>query len=110
MLRPNVAGRVTPNTRLARAAFGRGAPHPGVSKPEAGEHDNGCVVARAICDGNSHMNIVGRSFSVRRNHIEISVFCEHPGIDELILRKFQTAAPVSLDELIIWERRLRVFV
>jgi hypothetical protein len=56
------------------------------------------------------MNIVGRLFCVLRDDVEISVFCEHPRIDELVLRKFQATAAAFLDELIVGECSLRVFV
>src|SRR5271165_875863 len=110
MFSPNVASRVAPNARLARATFLRETPRPSVSKPEAGEHDDGCGFARAICDGNSNMNIVGRLFCVLRNDIEISILREHPGIDKLVLRKFETAPGIFLDELIVGKRYLGVFV
>jgi len=103
MLSPNVASRVAPDSRLARATFVRETPRPSVSKPKAGKHHDGGRFARPICDSNSHMNIVWRLFCVLSKDIEISIFCEHLGIDKLIFRKFQTAPAVFLDELIVGE-------
>ena len=103
MLSPNVTCRVAPNTRLARATFVRETPRPSVSKPEAGKYYDGGGFARPICDSNSHMNIVGRLFCVLRNDIEIAILSERPGIDKLILRKFQTVPAVFFDELLVGE-------
>jgi len=103
MLSPNVASRVAPNTRLARGTFVRKTPRPIVAKPEPGKHHDGGGFIGAISDCKSHMNIVGRLFCVLGKNIEISIFCEGSGIGKLILRKFQTAPAVFLDELIVGE-------
>jgi hypothetical protein len=56
------------------------------------------------------MNIVRRLFCVLRNDIEIAILSEHPGIDKLILRKFQTVPAVFFDELLVGECYLGVFI
>src|SRR6516225_219211 len=110
MFSSNAASCVAPDTWLALATFVRETPRPGVSKPEAGKYHDGGGFARPICDSNSHMNIVGRLFCILRNDIEISILGEHPGIAKLVLRKLQTPPAVFLDELIVGECYLGVFI
>ena len=110
MVRSNLAGLVAPDTRLAEATFVRAAPRPRVPKPEAGKYNNESGFIRTICDGNSHMNIVGFLFCVLRKDIEISIFGERSSIKELVLREFQTAPAVFMNEWIVGKWVLGVLV
>lgn len=63
-----------------------------------------------IVDRDSHENIVGVGFGIFDGHIAVAIIGKNACVDQLELRIVESTLMVLVDELLIGEGRLRVFV
>src|SRR6516165_4067671 len=66
-----------------RSCSGIVSPGPGVPEPDRWQKMNVRALGRVIRDADSNQNILGRALRVLHHHVEIAVFREHAGIDQL---------------------------
>ncbi len=71
---------------------------------------NGSLLRAAIVDSDAHQDVVDTGLGVFDLDIEIAVVFEQPGIDELVFRLPDAAAPALLDQAAVRKFGLRVFV
>ena len=85
-------------------------PGPGVAKPQCGQYVQvrrfGATVDRLDLDE----QILRTSLGVLHEHIEVTVFLKHPGVQQFVFEILPAAAAVGLNEVGIREWRLRVLV
>src|SRR5471030_2644380 len=102
--------------RLAFAQFGLldllhlAAPSPRIAEPDGGKHVERRRLGTAVENCDTDRYVVRRGLGILHKDIEIPVFAEDPGIDQLVLR-VQTAAPtVLLPDPLVWEFGLRILI
>ena len=83
---------------------------PAVVEPEGGQHgDIGCFVI-AVMDIDPDEDVAGVLFRVADGDVEVFLFIEDAGVEDLVFRLLTRAFAVLLQQLFIGEFLLRVFV
>ena len=81
---------------------------PGVAEPEGRQQVEGRLLRAPVMDGDLYQDILRGRLRVLHEDVEVAVAVEYPGIDELVLQVIPVALAVGLDEVVVWERGLRV--
>ena len=83
---------------------------PGVAEPEGGEHVKRSSLAAAVRRTDPDEHVFRRSLGIFHEYIEIPVFVEHAGIEQLVLEVLPRPPAVSLPQIPIRKRPLRILV
>src|SRR5262244_3563794 len=100
------AGLLGPQDGTARI----GAPAPGVSEPERRQEIQLSLLRPAIADLDADKDVVDVCLCIVGENVEIFVFVEGAGIEQLVLGAGTPFLTVPLDELAIGELGLRILV
>ena len=87
-----------------------GPPAPRVAEPQGWQQMNRRCLRAAVRRGDPDEAFFRRRLGVFDDDVEVAVFVEHAGVDELVLELLARAARVGLHEVVVREGGLRVFV
>ena len=96
--------RVQAGTRSVRV------PRPRVAEPQGGQEVQRRRLRPAIGHRDADENVVDGRLGVLHLHVEVPVFVEDPGVEQLELRLSAPAPRVLLEQALVREFRLRVLV
>ena len=89
---------------------GTAMPGPLVPEPERRQDVHLGRFGAAIVDRDLNQNVFRRTFGVLDEYVEVAILIEHARIDQFVLHFLAAAAAAGLDEIGVWERRLRILV
>ena len=85
-------------------------PGPLVAEPERWQDVHLGRFWATVVDGDLDQYVVGGSFGILHEHVEIPILIEHPRIDQFVLEFVPAPAAAGLDQVIVRKGRLRIFV
>src|SRR5580658_601895 len=97
------------NFAQVRARFGV-APGPGVAEPNGWEQAEGGRLGAAVHDRDLDEDVFDIGFRVFDENVEISVFVEYSGVEQLVFWIVSAAAAIFFQQLGIRKCSLRIFV
>ena len=101
--------RVPPVRRETRLG-GAGLPGPDVASPKLRYEAQRRGIGASVMHRQLHQDVVDAALGVFDLDVEITLLVEDPGIDQLELGILRRAAPVFLDQGVVGERALRIFI